>query len=281
MPTKIPSVSTFTNASLALPFDPARNPTQAVSAWLTRDIVRGVFAPMEKLRAQHLSDFYRVGYNPIREGIIHLASTGLVVHEHQKGYRAAPVSLEDFEDVAEVFVRLYRMALGMALKRGDQAWEERVVVRLHRSLRVQKTDSADPEVYEIWQRAYNDLHFEMLSGCGSPVLFKLVRDVGLRAERYVNLFSNREIDRSRDSHSEHRAIVDALIARDSDGLRALIDLHFSTGRPMTDSIRDALTRGERPAPLRRAQTNSPSAVDPADLGKRRGRRPKELAIRSA
>jgi GntR family carbon starvation induced transcriptional regulator len=244
LPTAIPSVSTFSNPELALPFDPIRNPTQAVSAWLWRDIVRGVFAPAERLRVEHLSKFYNIGNSPVREAIIHLYSTGLVVHEHQKGYRVAPVSLEDYEDVLGVYLRIYRMALGMAVEKGDQDWEERVVVRLHRSLKVPKSLFEAPEVREMWQRTYGDLHYELLSGCGSALLLKLYRDTGSRLERYTNLFADLETDRLRDSHSEHRAIVDALIARDADRLSTLIDRFFATGEPMRESVRETLKRRE-------------------------------------
>ena len=274
MPTKLPSVKTFTHPNLVLPFDPARNPTRAVSAWLWRDIVRGVFAPMERLRVDYVSKFYDIGSSPVREAITHMSSTGLVVHEHDKGYRVAPVSLEDYEDVLGVYLRIYRLALGLAMEQGDQDWEERVVVQLHRSLKVPKSQFDDPEVREMWQRAYGELHYVLLSGCGSPLLLKLVRDIGNRLERYVNLFSDLETDRHRDSHSEHREIVDALMARNADLLGPLIDRFFATGEPMRDSIRETL---KRDALLLRGRTKG-APVEGAEpsVPKRRGRPPSRL-----
>jgi GntR family carbon starvation induced transcriptional regulator len=274
LPTRIPSVATFTSPNLVLPFDPARNPTRAVSAWLWRDVIRGVFAPMERLRVDFVSKFYNIGSSPVREAIAHLSSTGLVVHEHDKGYRVAPVSLEDYEDVLGAYLRIYRMTLGIAMEKGDEDWEEQVVVQLHRSLKVPKSQFDDPEVREMWQRAYGELHYVLLSGCGSPLLLKLVRDIGNRLERYVNLFSDRETDRHRDSHSEHRAIVDALIARNADLLGPLIDRFFTMGEPMRDSIREGLKREEklRPGPSKGAQADS-VAPPSHNAAKRRGRPP--------
>lgn len=268
LPTRIPSVTTFTNPNLVLPFDPVRNPTHAVTAWLRRDIIRGVFAPLERLRVDFVSKFYNIGSSPVREAITHMSSTGLVVHEHDRGYRVAPVSLEDYEDVLGVYLGIYRLALDLAMANGDQDWEERVVVQLHRSLKVVKSQFTDPEVREMWQRAYGELHYVLLSGCGSPLLLKLVRDIGNRLERYVNLFSDREIDRQRDSHSEHRAIVDALIERNASLVGPLIDRFFATGEPMRDSIRAALKREKMQA--KGSPADSLVAPSP-NTGKRRGR----------
>ena len=115
VPTRIPSVSTFTLPGVTSPYDPAERPTQAVAFWLSRDIVRGVFEPMERLKIDHLSQFYSIGHSPVREAILLLSSSGLVVHEHQKGHRVAPVSLADYDDLLNVFMRIYRLALSMAM----------------------------------------------------------------------------------------------------------------------------------------------------------------------
>ncbi len=243
--TDIPSISTFTDSSVNSPTDSARSPSKAAAYWLQRDIVRGVFQPMERLKVEHLVKFYRVGHSPVREAILLLSSTGLVVHEHQKGYRVAPVSLADYDDVLSVYQRLYKLALIMAIDLGDDAWEERVVVRLHRTTKVRKVlPEGDPQLRERWQRAYWEYHSELLSGCGSPIMMRLLGDIGFRLERYVNLFADLESDRERDHHAEHREIVDALIARDKDRSLALIDRYFATAQPMRNSIIETLRRNE-------------------------------------
>src|ERR1700761_7090740 len=174
VPTAIPSVSTFSDPTISRPFDPERSPSKAAAFWLRRDIVRGVFAPMERLTVEPLVQFYGVGHSPVREAIIRLSSSGLVIHEHLKGFRVAPVSLADYDDVLGIYQRLYKLALDMAMDRGDQDWEERVVVQLHRSLKVaQALPSGSAEDRERWQRAYGMLHAELLSGCGSPLMMQL------------------------------------------------------------------------------------------------------------
>lgn len=246
VPTAVPSISTFTDPSVVPPLE-ARPSPKAAAFWLRRDIVRGVFEPMERLKVEPLVKFYGLGHSPIREAIVLLSPSGLVVHEPDKGYRVAPVSLADYDDVLGVYQRLYRLALDMALDRGDEAWEERVVVQLHRSIKMVKVlPGGDPEGREKWQRAYGDLHAQWLSGCGSPLMIQLIQDIGGRLERYVNLFADLESDRERDHHAEHREIVDALVSRDKARVNVLMDRYFATGQPVRGSIVEELKR-DRPA----------------------------------
>lgn len=245
MTTRTPSISTFTDSSVTAPFDPAHSPSKAAAFWLRRDIVRGVFEPLERLKVEHLVQFYGVGHSPVREAILLLSSSGLVIHEHQKGYRVAPVSLADYDDVLAVYQRLYKLALGMAMDLGDDAWEERVVVQLHRSAKVQMVlPDGDPQGREKWQRAYWEYHGQLLSGCASPLMMQLLGDIGFRLERYVNLFADLASDSERDHHAEQREIVDALMARDKDRTLKLIDRYFATGQPMRNSIIETLKRKE-------------------------------------
>ena len=150
MPTQIPSVSTFTLAGVTSPYDPAERPTQAVAFWLGRDIARGVFEPLERLKIEQLSQFYGVGHSPVREAILLMSTSGLVIHEHQKGHRVAPVSLADYDDLLNVYMRIYRLALNMAMEIGSDEWEERVVLQLHRSAKVKKVLlDGDPQAHAL------------------------------------------------------------------------------------------------------------------------------------
>lgn len=208
---------------------------------MRRDIIRGVFQPGERLKVEQLARFYGVGQSPVREAILVLSSSGLLAHEHLKGYRVAPVSLADYRDLLDIYQRIYRLALDMAFERGDDAWEEQVVVQLHRSLRVQKVlPDGDPERREMWQMAYIGLHRALLNGCGSPILIGQFVELGGRLERYVNLFADLESDRARDHHAEHREIVDALMDRNAARLHTLVERFFVTTQPVHDSIKAAL-----------------------------------------
>lgn len=255
MPTQLPSVAGFTAPGAAYPGDPAKNPTQAAAFWMRRDIIRGVFLPLERLKVEHLSQFYSVGHTPIREAISRLMGTDLISHEPQKGYRVADVSLTDYNDVLDVYQRIRRLGLEMAMARGDEAWEERVVVQMHRSLKVRPVPTAEgAEARELWQRAYGDLQAELVSGCASPALMRIFRNIGARAERYGNLYGDVTSELGRDFAAEHREIVEALIARDGGRVQALLDASGALSAPLRASVIAALSGPRTSArPRRRAK----------------------------
>lgn len=51
-------------------------------------------------KVEPLVQFYEVGRSPMREAIILPSSSGLVIHEHLKRYRGAPVVADHFEGEA-------------------------------------------------------------------------------------------------------------------------------------------------------------------------------------
>jgi GntR family carbon starvation induced transcriptional regulator len=247
----LPSVATFSDPAVAAPVDPKRNPTGAAAYWLERDIVRGVFQPFERLKITHLAEYFNVGVSPIRDAIL-LVSNGLIVHEHQKGYRVAPVSVADYEDVRLTYMRIYKLAIGLALELGTEEWEERILLQLHRSSKVRKVlPDGDPEARELWQRAYRDFHCVVLAGCGSALMLNIFVELLNRVERYTNLFGDLQVDRARDNHAEHREIVEALLARDCGRLDRVVTLFFENGSGLRDSVISRLsskgpkTEGER------------------------------------
>ena len=241
MPTSLPSVSTFTSPAAAHSDDKAKNPGRAAVNWLRRDIVRGVFLPGERLKVEQLTKFYDLGLSPTREAILILSESGLIEHEHQRGHRVAPVSIADYEDVLETYNRIRRVALEMAMERATDTWEEQVLVKLHRLMKVKVVGvDDDPEAREAWQRAYLGLQSELVGGCGSPLLTRFYGDIGSRLERYINLYGDLSSDQNRDHGSEHWQIIKAMTSRDFGKLQALLDQIGIAASPMRESVRPNL-----------------------------------------
>jgi DNA-binding transcriptional regulator YhcF (GntR family) len=70
------------------------------------DVVCGKLAPGERLRVEHLKDQYAVGAGTLREALSLLVADALVTSEGQRGFRVAPISMEDLEDVTNTRVML-------------------------------------------------------------------------------------------------------------------------------------------------------------------------------
>ena len=159
------------------------------------------------------------------------------MHELQKGYRVAPASIADYDDLISSYHRIYKLALALAVERGGEPWEERVVLALHRSQKVKKVFEIGSEERELWQRAYQDDSRRAAVGLRvSPSSRRSPSISAIARNATPSLFGDFATDRTRDHHEDHRAIVDAVVARDADRLMQLIERYFATAQPIRDSV---------------------------------------------
>lgn len=86
----------------------------------------------EKLRVEHLKEIYQTSAGTLREALALLVSDSLVVSQAQRGFRVAPMSLEDLVDITRTRALLECAALRESIEQGDDEWEARVVSSYHR-----------------------------------------------------------------------------------------------------------------------------------------------------
>jgi GntR family transcriptional regulator, carbon starvation induced regulator len=68
----------------------------------------------------------------LREALSLLIADALVVSQGQRGFRVAPVSLEDIADITNTRVMLECEALRQSIELGDDAWEGSLLSAFHR-----------------------------------------------------------------------------------------------------------------------------------------------------
>jgi DNA-binding GntR family transcriptional regulator len=205
--------------------------TTQVHRRLRDDLLRGVLAPGSKLKVQALAESYGAGASPVREALSSLAAEGLVERLDSRGFRAAPASLPDFDELVRARCWLEEVVLRESIAAGDLAWEEALVLARWRLKRLAR---ADPP----WEGAHAAFHQALLAACPSPTLRAMAEQLRERAERY------RAIARSvaypgRDVGAEHEAIADAALARDIPRAVALLQEHY---RSTAGFLRDALAK---------------------------------------
>jgi len=133
---------------------------------LRRDIIEGRLAPGEKLRVEHLKDNYGVGAGTLREALSLLISDALVVSQGQRGFRVAPVSLEDFEDITQTRVMLECDALRQSIAMGDDAWEASLLAAFHRLAKAEEKRIGS-EDREEWEERNRIFHEVLIAACPS------------------------------------------------------------------------------------------------------------------
>lgn len=205
-------------------FDPGR--TLAVEAYhqLRADIIEGVLKPGEKLRTEHLKDRYNVGAATLREALALLTADALVVSQHQRGFRVAPMSLSDFRDITETRAAMEAQAMRLAIRKGDDEWEAGLSAAFHRLSRAEERLSTGDMPEGYWEDCNRKFHEALNSGAQSRWLRHFLAILYRQSERYRRLaFDNAPPDR--DVHQEHLEIFEAAINRQEDLAASLIEQH--------------------------------------------------------
>jgi DNA-binding GntR family transcriptional regulator len=220
----------------------------SIHARLRGDILRGVFRPGEKLPIDALCARYGIGATPLREALNRLSAEDLVIRADQRGFRVAPVSLEDLEELTKTLCWISGLALREAIRNGDAAWEEQVVFAAHRLSRVGREgaegySSFNPE----WEARHRTYHLALIAACGSRWLVDFYAMLLDRNARYRYLaFADASVPR--DAAAEHRAITEAVLARDAERAVAAAEAHIRiTAETVARAVRGAMSGTGAPA----------------------------------
>lgn len=215
--------------------------TQTIYERLRSDLLSGRRRPDERLKISELGQAFAVSIGAVREALSRLTSEGLVTAEPQRGFRVAPVSVADLRDLTMVRVDIEGTCLRRAIAHGDLAWEAAVIASHHRlahtALRPQiRSQGGDVGFSEAWLAAHADFHRTLARACDSPWLLKLRDMLFTQSERYRDLALAADKGH-RDVAAEHRALMDAALARDAEVAVARMTAHLTQ---TADSIETAL-----------------------------------------
>jgi len=227
------------------------NLTQGAYEQLRADILSCRVAPGSKLKIQELCTRHKVSLGAIREALSRLTSEGLVIAEPQRGFRAAPISPEDLQDLTRVRIEIDSLCLRKAVELGDVDWESRLVAAFHRLSRTPERAAGDPtRSSEEWAEAHSAFHTALVEGCASPWLMRLHKQLYDQSERYRRL-SVSVAPRRRNIGDEHQKMLDAVLARDADKAVRLLAAHLgATTEILLDADLDALPQRRRAASSR-------------------------------
>jgi len=200
---------------------PSRTLIERAYAQLRDDIVEARLEPGEKLRVEHLKSRYGVGAGTLREAITRLVSDALVEAEGQRGFRVAPITMQDLEDLTQLRLHIEIDALRRSIRNGDDVWR----TQLQRAYEEMSgfEQPIRPEHRRRWESLNTRFHEALLAGAISPWTLKVLRLLARHGERYrrcaiaVNL-----VDSGRDVHGEHRQIFE--LAMDGQEARAALAL---------------------------------------------------------
>jgi DNA-binding GntR family transcriptional regulator len=226
------------------------------------DIIRGAFAPNEKLQPDVLRERYNIGLSPVREALSRVALEGLAVTEGQRGFFVAPATRQELLDIADLRIQFAVLALERSIKRGDDAWENRVVTTYYQLHKLENQIKKEPQTFhDEWERRNRDFHQALESGCGSPWLLHFCDILYDQLERYRRRFVvYTDIDPT--IGEEHRQIMELALARDTAACKVLKQ-HFEhaasvIGGRMEEALK-AAPLAKKPRAAKAAKPNGANA----------------------
>ena len=183
---------------------------ESIYTRLRTDIIDGTLSPDSKLRIEELREKYEISASPLREALNRLAGEGFVNVIGQRGFRVAPVSIEDLRDLSRMRILLECEALTESIANGDDEGESNII---HCHYRLGKTDSLNEADFEEREKRNKEFHNALIAACTSPLLLRYRDTLYEQHKRYRFLFIMSH-DESRDLQKEHEEIKEAALARD-------------------------------------------------------------------
>lgn len=209
--------------------------TQDTYQRLRGELLKGYFQPNAQIRPADIAARMGVSLGAVREALSRLTSERLVVSEPQRGFRVPPTSERDLADLLSARMSIEELCLSRSIECGDVEWESRLLAAYHQLSRTPERN--DHEVAQGWIDSHEIFHRALVSACDNAWLLWTRTALYTQCERYRSLVVSGD-KVGRDLNSEHRALMEAAVARDRDLAGALLRKHFrDTARDWTGQLR--------------------------------------------
>jgi GntR family transcriptional regulator, carbon starvation induced regulator len=205
---------------------PATSRTMKVFGRIRTDILIGKLEPNSRLKIEDLREVYGAGLSPLREALSLLTSERLVDRIDQRGFRVAPATIEEFSELLDTRCWLEERALREAIRHANPDSEERIVLAHHRLERLERSSGdRGASINPAWEASHRAFHMSLLAACGSSILLRFCEQLYDMNIRYRQIAGVTAYPR-RNIRSEHKAILDLVLARDADTAVARLVEHY-------------------------------------------------------
>lgn len=190
---------------------------QAIEA----DIFSGKLRPGSRLDEESLAARFNLSRTPVREAILQLVYSGLVVKKPRQGAVVAPLDLHRMVQMFEVMSEIEGLCARYAARRMSP--EERAEMQaLHDRSRMLCEARRLDEYYAV----NHAFHEAVYSGSHNDVLQDMARGLFARLAPYRRYQLNHP-SRIDESFAEHGEVLDAVLAADPDRAHAAMRKHVT------------------------------------------------------
>jgi DNA-binding GntR family transcriptional regulator len=201
-------------------------------------IIEGELAPGARVPERLLCERFGISRTPLREALKVLAAEGLVQLLPNRGARVVALSAATVAEHFEVLAGLEALAGELACRRIGK--RELVPIRRAHDAMVKSFAKADLSSYF---KLNQEIHQRIVDAAGNATLKDLHEALAGRVKR-ARFMANLSEERWRQAVLEHEAIIEALEARDADGLARILKQHL---RNKAEAVMQAMldTAGEK------------------------------------
>lgn len=226
---------------------PPRTHSLGLREMIEDEIATGVLMPGTRLDETELAERFGVSRTPVREALIQLASTGILQMRPRRGMIVPELAPHRLVEMFEVMANLEAMCGRLAARRMVTS-EHRELLRVHeeceKALRSKNSDA--------YYHQNEIFHHLIYRGSHNTFLAEQASTLHKRLHPYRRL-QLRVRDRMHVSFTEHRQILDAILAGDSETAEVSLRKHvLIQGEKFGDLV----------ASLRLSSEGAPSAHAP-------------------
>lgn len=198
-----------------------------VSAAIRDDILGGRVAPGQRLTFPELSAKYAVSVGVLREALARLVEQGIVRTVSNLGFSVIALSERDLAELTLVRTLVEPRFLRQSVLDGSVRWESDVVAVHHLLERTSYFEEDGTPFSEAWNAAHTAFHIALISGCANVYMYEgttRLRDVTAIYRRWSP--ESPADEALRRMTAEHKALVEAALARNADLAEQLLREHI-------------------------------------------------------
>jgi len=205
--------------------------SEDIAASIKEAIIRGKFAPGQKVSEGELAESMGISRTPLREAFRKLQNEGFITIIPRKGAVVATLEPKEARELYEIKAHLEGLAARLAVPR----LKEKELDRLER-LDAELRQATAQDDLEGFYRTHTRFHEVFLRLCGNDRLMAIMANLNDHFKRYgmVSLTLPGRYDRT---HTQHAGIIEAFRAGDADlAARRVTENVLTGGRVLIEAL---------------------------------------------
>jgi len=211
--------------------DAAKPLSLTVADSLRTRILRGEFAPDERLQEVAVAEQMQVSRTPVREALRILAEDGLLVYSPNRGYSVKRFTAEDIQVAFRVRAAMEGIGVRLLAERGiDEKTQKKLEAVLAEGDELLARGRLPGDDLDAWRDMDRRFHVITIIATHSELLVRVARDAQNIPVVNAGALQWYGADDFRRQHTLHRMIADAIVRRQPERAERLMqELVFDAG----------------------------------------------------